>query len=81
MTATEFRQKLYAVLSEAARSGTAAVVTHKGHTFRIVPEAPRSFIDRLIPHDTFLTPVDELINTPTAKLWDWNEEGNLDGVP
>ena len=81
MTATEFRQKLYAVLSESARTGREAVVTHKGQTFRVVPEGRPGFVDRLTPHDTFLTPVDELVDDSSATAWEWTEESNLDDIP
>ena len=78
MTATELRQKLYRILTEAARTGREVRVTHKGHTFRIVSDGGASIRDRLVPHDTVRPTTAQATDTDT--LWEWNEERNLDGL-
>ena len=79
MTATEFRQHLYQVLNEVANSGTRAVVTHRNRTFFVVPEAKPLLTDRLVRHDTLRVTPEELV-AAEAPAWEWNEEGNLDGL-
>jgi len=77
MTATQLRQQLYVVLGRIAESGDTVEVTHKNHTFRIVPEDRRTFTDRLVPHDTLLVPANELV-TGEPGDWQWSEDRNLD---
>lgn len=79
MTATEFRQHLYQVLNEVADAGTRAVVTHRNRTFYVVPEAKPLLTDRLVRHDTLRVSPDQLVEGGPP-LWEWNEEGNLDGL-
>jgi antitoxin (DNA-binding transcriptional repressor) of toxin-antitoxin stability system len=77
MTATQLRQQLYVVLGRIAESGDTVEVTHKNHTFRIVPEDTRTFTDRLVRHDTLLVPADELVASEPGD-WQWSEDRNLD---
>ena len=79
MTATQFRQQMYQVLAELARSGGQATVTHRDRTFFVVPESHPSLMDRLVPHDTLRVNADELI-AAESPAWEWNEEHNLDGL-
>lgn len=80
MTATELRQRLYAVLGRIAESGETVRVTHKDHSFRIVPEQTKPFADRLVRHDTLRVPADRIVSGEPGD-WQWNEVQNIDGVP
>lgn len=77
MTATQLRQQIYVVLGRIAESGDTVRVTHKNHRFRIVPDDARSFVDRLVRHDTLLVPADDLVGGEPDD-WQWSEDRNLD---
>lgn len=77
MTATQLRQQLYVVLGRIAESGDTVRVTHKNHSFRIVPEDGRSFAERLVRHDTLLVPADDLVASEPDH-WQWSEDRHLD---
>ncbi|MFW5718004.1 MAG: hypothetical protein ACOCY8_07520 [Spirochaetota bacterium] len=77
MTATELRRQLYVVLGRIAESGDTVRVTHKNHSFRIVPDDRRPFTERLVRHDTLLVPADELVASEPGD-WQWDEDHNLD---
>ena len=79
MTATEFRQHLYTVLSRLADQGGSVTITHKNRTFRLISEENRSFLDRLVPHDTLNVPSDDL-SAAEDSLCEWREPENLDGI-
>ena len=79
MTATEFRQQLYAVLNRMADQGGSVTITHKNRAFRLTPENNRGLLDRLVPHDTLNVPPDDL-SAAEYSLWEWREPENLDGI-
>lgn len=48
--ATRLREKLYQMLDHALATGETIEVERKGRLLRIVPDAPRSKLGRLVPH-------------------------------
>lgn len=48
--ATRLREKLYQMLDHALETGETIEVERKGRVLRIVPDAPRSKLERLVPH-------------------------------
>ena len=79
MTATQFRRQIYQVLSDLARSGGQATVTHRDRTFFIVPKARPALMDRLVSHDTLRVHADNLI-AAESPAWEWSEDRNIDGL-
>ncbi|MGH3942271.1 MAG: hypothetical protein ACRDTG_27360 [Pseudonocardiaceae bacterium] len=61
VTASALRQNIYRLLGEIER---------KGRRLQIVPERPRSKLDRLIPHPgSIIGDPDELIHLDWSKHW------------
>jgi|GEM_PF-1417824 len=52
LSSTKLRENVYALLDEVLKTGNPLEIERKGHTFLIIPQAPVSKLDRLIPRPT-----------------------------
>ena len=80
MTATEFRRQLYRALDKLSDEGGEIIITHKNRSFRIVPEPPIRFEERLVRHDTLNVDPEAIVESD-AGGWQWNEGENVDALP
>jgi antitoxin (DNA-binding transcriptional repressor) of toxin-antitoxin stability system len=76
-TATVLRKTLFTALDKAA-AGEPVEVTHKGTTFRIVPEPTGSKLSRLVPRDTLLVDADSIANSDPELLAEMEAEWEKD---
>jgi antitoxin (DNA-binding transcriptional repressor) of toxin-antitoxin stability system len=76
-TATVLRKTLFTTLDKAA-AGEPVEVTHKGTTFRLVPEQTGSKLSRLVPRDTLLVDADSITNSDPELLAEMEAEWEKD---
>jgi antitoxin (DNA-binding transcriptional repressor) of toxin-antitoxin stability system len=76
-TATVLRKTLFTTLDKAA-AGEPVEVTHKGTSFRIVPEQTGSKLSRLVPRDTLLVDADSIANSDPELLAEMEAEWEKD---
>ncbi|MGH8933039.1 MAG: type II toxin-antitoxin system prevent-host-death family antitoxin [Egibacteraceae bacterium] len=77
VTASELRQNIYNLLDEVLETGVPLEIERKGKKLRIVPEKPRSKLDRLVPHPgTIIGDPDDLIHMDWSVYW--NPEPDID---
>lgn len=70
VTASQLRANVYRILDEVLETGTAVEIERKGRTLRIVAEAPRSKLDRLVPRPEYVKgDPDALVHTDWSKHW------------
>ena len=69
MTATDLRRNVYQVLAHISETGERAVITHRGRTFLLIPEAQTPLMERPIPHATLRVPPEQLVAAEAAE-WD-----------
>jgi prevent-host-death family protein len=78
ITATELRNNLYKILDRVLENGEEITIRRKGKKIRMIDASPKRRSDRLVPHDTIVGDPEELVS---LKVWEWNEERNLEGLP
>ncbi len=77
MSASELRQNIYNLLDEVLETGIPLEIERKGKKLRIVPEEPRSKLDRLVPHPGYIVgDPDDLIHIDWSVYW--NPEPDID---
>lgn len=76
VTASQLRSDVYRLLDEVLKSGKPLRIKRKGQILLIVPEKPKSKLDRIIPHPDYLNcDPDEIVHM------DWYHEWNPDDTP
>jgi antitoxin (DNA-binding transcriptional repressor) of toxin-antitoxin stability system len=76
-TATQLRKELFTALDKAA-NGEPLEVTHKGTTFRIVPEPTGSKLSRLKKQDLFLVDPMSIVESDPELLAEMEAEWEED---
>jgi antitoxin (DNA-binding transcriptional repressor) of toxin-antitoxin stability system len=70
ITASELRQNIYRLLDEVLETGVPLEIERKGKRLQIVPEQPRSKLDRLAPHPgSIVGDPDDLIHMDWSEYW------------
>ncbi|MGH3929537.1 MAG: hypothetical protein ACRDTF_06125 [Pseudonocardiaceae bacterium] len=70
VTASALRQNIYRLLDEVLETGVPLEIERKGKRLQIVPERPRSKLDRLVPHPgSIIGDPEELIHLDWSKYW------------
>lgn len=68
VSSTKFRENVYALLDEVLETGNPLEVERKGRKLLIIPQAPVSKLDRLIPRPTIKGDPEGLVHL------DWSDE-------
>lgn len=68
VSSTKFRGNVYALLDEVLETGNPLEVERKGRKLLIIPQAPVSKLDRLIPRPTIKGDPEGLVHL------DWSDE-------
>jgi prevent-host-death family protein len=76
-TATQLRKELFTALDKAA-TGEPLEVTHKGTTFRIVPEQTGSKLSRMKRRHALLVPPESIIDSDPELLAEMEAEWEED---
>ncbi|HXP11598.1 MAG TPA: type II toxin-antitoxin system prevent-host-death family antitoxin [Acidobacteriaceae bacterium] len=76
-TATQLRKELFTALDKAA-TGEPLEVTHKGTTFRIVPEQSGSKLSRMKKRDLFLVDPASIVESDPELLAEMEAEWEED---
>lgn len=70
VTASALRQNIYRLLDEVLETGVPLEIERKGKRLQIVPEQPRSKLDRLVPHPgSIIGDPGELIHLDWSEYW------------
>lgn len=76
-TATQLRKELFTTLEKAA-AGEPLEVTHKGTTFRVIPEHAGSKLSRLTARKTLLVPPESIVDSGPELLGEMEAEWEED---
>lgn len=69
VTTTELRKNIYKLLDQVLESGQSLEIERKGQKLLIVPEKPKSKLDRLKKHETVVGDPEDLIHMDWSKEW------------
>lgn len=71
ISASQLRQDVYRLLDEVLRTGEPLEIERKGHILRVVPDEPRSRLDRIRRHpDVIVGDPEDLVSIDWSSEWD-----------
>lgn len=71
ISASQLRQDVYRLLDEVLRTGEPLEIERKGHILRVVPDEPRSRLDRIRRHpDAIVGDPEDLVSIDWSSEWD-----------
>lgn len=69
LSGTKLRENIYRVLDEALESGEAIEIRRKGRVLHLVPDRPRSRLERLRKRPTLRGKPDDLVHLDWSSEW------------